>query len=108
MFHQDQTRGVVVNYNIDKVYDAVLKGVEGLSGFTVKNNNRITHSITINVGMSLFSWGEQMNVSMIEISDNKTEIQFNSGSKLGTEFAANSKNRKNIDAVMNAMSKYLQ
>ena len=108
MFHKDQTLGVVVNYNIDKVYDAVLKGANELSGFTVKNDNRITHSITINVGMSLFSWGEQMNVSMMEISDEKTEIQFNSGSKIGTEFVANSKNRKNIDTLMNAMSNYLR
>lgn len=108
MFHQDQKQAVVVNYNIDKVFDAVIKAAESLSGFSVKNSNRLTHSISINVGMSLFSWGEQMTVSLNDLAENKTEIAFSSGSKLGTEFAANSKNRKNIDNLMNAMSNYLE
>lgn len=107
MFHQDQKQGVVVNYNIDKVFDAVVKAAESLSGFTVKNANKLTHSISINVGMSLFSWGEQMTVSLNDVSEHKTEIMFSSGSKLGMEYAANTKNRKNIDQLMNAMSNYL-
>lgn len=107
MFHQDQKQDVVVNYNIDTVFDAIIKGAESLSGFSVKNSNKITHSISINVGMSLFSWGEQMTVSLNDLSDSKTEITFSSGSKLGTEYAANTKNRKNIDQLMNAMSRYL-
>ena len=107
MFHQDQKQRVLVNYNVDQVFDALLRGVESLSGFSVKNANRVIHSISINVGMSLFSWGEQMTVSLIDVAENKTEIAVSSGSKLGTEFVANTKNRKNIDKLLNAMSKYL-
>lgn len=55
MFHQDQKQGVIVNYNIDRVFDAIVKAAESLSGLTVKNANKLTRSISINVGMSLFS-----------------------------------------------------
>ena len=48
-----------------------------------------------------------MTVSLKDFAEDKTEIVFSSGSKLGTEFAANAKNLKNIDNLMNAMSKYL-
>ena len=107
MFHQGQKQCVVVNYSLEKVFDAILKGAESLSGFCVKNSNRVTHSVSINVGMTLFSWGEQMTVSLKDLAEDKTEILFSSASKLGTEFVANTKNLKNIDNLMNAMSKYL-
>lgn len=107
MFHQDQKHCVVVNYSLEKVFDAILKGAESLSGFSVKSSNRVNHSISINVGMSLFSWGEQMIVSLNDLAAAKTEIVFTSGSKIGTEFVSNTKNLKNIDNLMNAMSKYL-
>lgn len=107
MYHQDQKQNVVVNFNIDKVFDAIIRAAENLSGFKVKNSNRITHSITINISASFFSWGEQMTVSLNALSQDKTEIYFSSGSKLGTELVANTKNRKNIDNLMNAMSMYL-
>ena len=107
MFHQDQKQCVVVNYSLEKVFDAILKGAESLSGFSVKSSNRVTHSVSINVGMSLFSWGEKMTVSLKDLAEDKTEIVFSSGSKLGTEFVSNTKNRKNIDNLINAMSRYL-
>lgn len=108
MFKQDKSQSIVVNYNIDTVYDAIIKGVDRLSNMSVRNANKITHSVTINVSMSLFSWGEQMTVSLNDISDDKTEILISSGSKLGTEIAANTKNRKNINELMDAMSMYLK
>ena len=57
MFQQEQS--MIVNYDVDTVYEAVLKGAESLK-FAVKNANPITHSISLGVGMSLISWGEQL------------------------------------------------
>jgi hypothetical protein len=108
MFHQNQKQDVIVNYNIDKVYWALLQAVEALSGFKLKNENRVTHTITINVSVSWFSWGELMDVSLADLGDNKTQINVSSGSKLGTEIVANSKNRKNIDKLMNSMTYFLE
>ena len=84
MFHQDQKQCVVVDYSLEKMFDAILNGAESLSGFSVKSSNRVTHSVSINVGLSLFSWGEQMTVSLKDLAEDKTEIVFFSGSKLGT------------------------
>lgn len=107
MLNQDKKQEIVVNYSIDKVFDAIIRAAEGISQFKIKNANIITHTVTINVRASMFSWGEIMSVSLQEIEKNKTGIMIASGSKLGTEIASNSKNRKNIDTLMNAMSYYL-
>lgn len=108
MFQENQKQCFVVNYNIDKVYDAILNGAKTISGFKIKNENKVIHSISISVGVSLLSWGELVNVSLNDISENKTEININSCSKLGTELGANSKNRKNIDQLLNSMTLFLK
>lgn len=48
-----------------------------------------------------------MTVSLNDIGENKTEIYFASEGKLGTELVLNVKNQKNIDELMNAMTRYL-
>jgi len=107
MLFKDIEHEIVVSYNIEKVYDAVLQAVDSLSKFSVKSENRVAHVINISVGVSMFSWGESMSVTLKDLSDSQTEIRFTSGSKLGTEIAAGSKNKKNIETLMNAMTSFL-
>ena len=57
--------------------------------------------------MSMFSWGERLTVYLNKMDDNKTQLSFNSKSKLGTEIAANSKNKKNIEKLINAINQYI-
>ena len=45
----------------------------------------------------MFSYGEKITVCFSKMDENKTILRFNSRSKLGTEIAAQSKNRKNIE-----------
>lgn len=108
MFCQDKSSMVVVNYNIDKTFNAILSATENISDFRITNKNKLTHSISISVKPSLFSYGEDMAVSLKQIEEGKTEIYCSSGSKLGTELVTNIKNRKNIDRLINEMSIFLE
>jgi hypothetical protein len=108
MFGAARTNNVVVNYNIDTVYDALLRAIPTISGFKVKDESRMAHRISVGIGASLFSWGELMAISLSEVGENKTGIEFSSQSKLGTEIAANSKNQKNIDNIIKALERTLQ
>ena len=107
MFNKEQHQDIVVNYNIETVYDAVLNAVAGLSGFKVLNENRATHVININVSLSMFSWGETMTVSLNPLSEMQTQVFISSNSKLGTEIAGKSKNRKNVEKLVNALNSIL-
>ena len=109
MINNDQQQTTtIVNYGIERVYYAVIKGAESISSFTIKSANKITYSISISVGMSFSSWGEIMNVSLLYLDENRTKIDIRSVSKIGSLLGANYKNRENIDKILNAMSFYLQ
>ena len=108
MFNKAQSQTAVLDFSIDTVYQAVVSGVASLPRMSIITTDLSIHTIRVNVPMSLLSWGETMTISLRELSDSSTEISFTSDSKLGTEFAAKSKNRKNIQLLMEAMSHYLR
>ena len=77
------------------------------SNFSVSMDNRALHQIVISVSISMFSWGESMRVFLTSLEENKTQVFISSDSNLGTEFAGKSKNRKNIDELVQGMTFYL-
>ena len=107
MFSKAQSQTAVLDFNIDTVYQAAISAVNSVSRMKVGSTNPSKHTIRVDIPMSAFSWGETMTISMREVSQSSTEISFTSDSNLGLEFAAKSKNRKNIDRVIAAMSPFL-
>lgn len=91
---------------IDAVFDAVLKAAGDMK-YTVSASDRLYHTVTLQVPVSLFSWGEKMTVNLYTIADGRTSVIVTSKSNLGTEIAAASKNKKNIEKLIQAMQKYL-
>ncbi len=103
----NQTRELVAAHNIEETIEIVLKAVSDIKSFKVKKVDSEEHIIYVNVRMSMFSWGERLTVYLNKMDDNKTQLSFNSKSKLGTEIAANSKNKKNIEKLINAINQYI-
>jgi len=103
----NQTRELVAAHNIEETIEIVLKAVSDIKSFKVKKVDSEEHIIYVNVRMSMFSWGERLTVYLNKMDDNKTQLSFNSKSKLGTEIAANSKNKKNIEKLINAINNYI-
>ncbi len=98
---------IIYSQPIDAVFDAVVLAAQSLK-YNVKLADRASHTVTINIGMSMFTWGEVMTVSLFTINDGRTSVIFSCKSKLGTEIAANSKNKKNISKLTEAMQNFLK
>lgn len=97
----------VYDFPIVAVYNAVIYAAQSIK-YKIKSADPNTHTIVIDVGMSLLTWGERMTVNLYQIEGGRTSVIFNSKSNLGTEIAANSKNKKNIEKLVNAIPQFLQ
>lgn len=103
----NQSKEYVVNHNMEETTEIVLKAIKDIKSFKVKKVDSEEHIIYVNVRMSMFSYGEKVTVYLSKRDENKTTLTFNSRSKLGTEIVAQSKNRKNIENLINAINKYI-
>lgn len=103
----NQAKELIVAHNMEKTTEIVLKAIQDIKSFKVKEIDSEEHIIYVNVRMSMFSYGERLTVYLKKIDENKTQLSFNSKSKLGTEIAANSKNRKNIENLIHAINQYI-
>ena len=108
LFDRTQSTATSVDRNVEYVFDAFIAGINSLSGFTITMVDRPRYTITASVRMSMLTWGENVTINLVPTGPARTDIYVNSNSKLGTEIAGGSKNRKNVDKIMQAMASYLR
>lgn len=106
-FDKSQAQSLLYNYPAGLLFQAMCAAVQTVSGFRVVMANPQTLSIQISKSMSLLTWGEDIYVQFVPVNQSQTNLQIVSKSKLGTEIAANSKNRKNIEALLQALQTQL-
>lgn len=102
-----------VNYSKETAFSACQKACQLLSGFSIQNLDKVANIIYLKSGMSLFSWGESITVSVIKIDNYLSEILISSAPKIG--LGANApglmgdmgKNRKNIIKIQQVISEQL-
>ena len=106
--NKEQNQYIAFNYDINTVFNAIIAGVNYLSGFDVLQANPQNYVIMVNKGPSLWTWGETITITLnVNQATNQTYAYFSSDSKLGTEFAAKKQNRKNIDEIIGATNNFL-
>lgn len=94
----------------DKVFDAMCRAIPTIKGMKIDNADKLQGRIVVNAGVSIWSWGENIPVQLIELSENKTKVQITSSPKTGILFGGAidmGKNRKNIENILAATSKQL-
>ncbi|MBQ9139899.1 MAG: hypothetical protein IJX61_04775 [Ruminococcus sp.] len=84
---------------IDTVYRAVLNAAS-TAHIKVEQADPYAYYIKLNMGVSLFTWGETVTVNLYAINDGRTSAIIVSKSNLGIEIAASSQNKKNVDKVI--------
>lgn len=94
-------------FDYDKVFDGLLK-VLPLVGMRVRNNDRLIGRIEASTGMSLFSWGEMLALSVSKIDEERTNVSIDSSLKLGINLAGAHRHQKNFNKIIMALSKDLQ
>lgn len=93
-------------YSMDEVYDAVFRAAAAI-GYKMKNSDRAAYTAQFSTGLSMFTWGEKLHVSLSSLPDGRTGINVSSVSNLGTEIAASSRNRKNVEKFVKALNTFL-
>lgn len=98
-------------YTYDQVFSGLLR-VLPQNGFTVKSHDKDIGRIECSSGASLFSWGENISITVEEIDPCSARVNIQSGLKLqGTRqalFTAEGKNAKNISIIISALTNYLK
>ena len=95
----------------EKVFNAICQAVPTIKGMKLESSDKLLGRIIVKAGVSLFSWGENIPIQVIEISENKTRIQITSSPKTGIMFGGAfdmGKNRKNIELILTTTSQILQ
>lgn len=107
----DHTSDVLVPYSVNDTYDALKKAVKSMPGFAVDRFDDVMRTVYLKAGVSLFSWGENITVTISQATDGQSAISVLSTPKTGVMFGGTmdmGKNRKNINTIMSALSKELE
>jgi hypothetical protein len=71
------------------------------------DSDRNNYRVQFSNGISLFTWGEKLNVSMGVLPDGRTGVNITSVSNLGVELMAKSKNEGNVLKFVNTLNMFL-
>src|SRR5438552_3914407 len=98
-------------YTYEQVFTGLLK-VLPQNGFKMKSQDKNIGRIECSAGVSLFSWGENISISIEEIDPYSTRVEIHSGLKVqGTcqaIFTGESRNARNMSVIISALSNYLK
>ena len=92
----------VYEADYEKVFEAVKKALKDCK-FSTKEINKKTGEIQASAGISLLSWGENINISISEINKNKTKVSVYSGAK--AQLVDWGKSEKNIHLFFSALDR---
>ncbi|MDR0917290.1 MAG: hypothetical protein LBN02_08935 [Oscillospiraceae bacterium] len=104
---------LVLNYDIERVFSATIQAVGETKGFALSDSNEVLHRIIVKTKASLFSWGEKMTVQLSKTEEGtelsiSSELKTSIGSQgIGTQETIGKKNKKNIDKLLDAISRYV-
>jgi hypothetical protein len=106
----DHEGGAEFPYTRDDVFDALLEAIPTISGLKVHTADKLGGRVVAKAGVSLMSWGENIPISVSEISSGRTRVSITSTPKTGVLFGGAldlGKNRKNIERILEVVSQVL-
>lgn len=96
-------------YRKETVFDALFKTIPTVNGMNIVSADTQTFSaISVNSGVSLISWGEKIQIKLMQITPTTTSVNITSQSSMGTTLVDWGKNKKNITNIFTALMAYLQ
>lgn len=107
----DQSGMLQVPYSASDCFSAAMAAAKKLDGIKIDKIDDIGRVLYLKAGVSLFSWGEIVTVSIFERSALLSEIVVSSSPKVGTAAIRTmdmGKNKKNIIRIQQAITKELQ
>jgi hypothetical protein len=105
----DRTGAVEFPFPTVVVFRALETAVPTLKGMKIAESNQIAGHLFIKTGASAWSWGEKVQLSVLDAGPGRSRLQIASGGKtiMGSA-TTHSKNRKNVQNIISATSKELE
>jgi hypothetical protein len=103
----DHEGGAEFPYHREDVLEALANAIQGLPGMEVDSVDKFSGRVVAKAGMSLMSWGETIPISVAEVSPGRTRVSVTSTPKTGLLFGGafdGGKNRRNVEAIISALS----
>lgn len=97
-------------FSIKTVFKAIIEAAPNIDGLSLDSADEMSGYLTFKAGVSLASWGENIPVQLVKISQTRTKMQILSTPKTGVMFGGAmdfGKNRQNIDKIIKAVSAVL-
>ena len=94
-------------YELNYVFGVVVQSAQQC-GFGIDRADNFNYIINLSKGMSLWTWGESIDVTMGVLPDGRTGVTIISRSNLGTEIGARKQNQKNVEMLVNMINSYLR
>ena len=107
----DHEGNIEYPYNKKDVFNAIIEAVNNLNGMKIQEEDDVGFHILVYAGISLFSWGENIPISIIEKSPGITQVSITSTPKTGIWFGGTfdlGKNRRNIEEIFRETSRILK
>lgn len=108
----DHESSIKVPYSVEDTYKALKDCANMLEEqFKVERFDDLIKTVYLKAGVSLFSWGENITVTIKETSDGMSEINALSTPKTGMMLGGSmdmGKNRKNLNIIMSYLSEELK
>jgi len=98
------------SYARDDVFDAIVEAIPTIRGIRVESTDRLAGRIVAKAGVSLFSWGETIPISVVALPAGGTRVTVVSTPKTGVLFGGAfdmGKNRQNVEGILSAASEML-
>lgn len=105
----DRTGAVEFPFAAPVVFRAVEQAIGTLTGMKVQESNKLAGHIYLKTGVSAFSWGEKVTVSVLESGRGRSRVQIASAAKtIAGSATTHGRNRKNVEKIISATSKVLE
>lgn len=104
----DRTGSVEFPYTASVVFRAVVSAVQSLPGMQVHESNDLARQIFVKTGVTAFSWGERVTISVLESGPERSRLQIASAAKTNFGSATtHGKNRRNVQEIISKTTRIL-
>lgn len=104
----DRTGNAELPFHKQVVFRAVCSAVEGLKGMNIEYRDELACRLDVKTGMSAFSWGEKVSISITGNGADAAVVSVQSGAKtIFGSATTHGKNRKNVRHIIQRTSELL-
>lgn len=106
----DHKSSVKIPYSLDNVFEALKKSCQYIYGMKIDSIDEVLKTVYLKAGISAFSWGENVTVTVKTAEDGESIVEVSSVSKTGAFGSAvdMGKNNRNLKKIMDELSMELK